>query len=227
MIPKIIHQTWKNAEVPAEFAPYQNKVRALNPGWQYRLWTDDENLKFVEQEFSDFLEIYLGFPRHIMRVDVIRYLIMYKVGGVYLDLDYEVLKPFDFPDHEVVLPLNRQRSFGDSFDGLGNCIFASVPGHRFWKLVMEDLKRDRDYSTKLQRLRKKPYVQRRTTMEEVSTGPQLLSRIYFDNRDVLTGVFTPDRALFHPPTPRRERQYRRIVSEGVAYGIHHCRGTWR
>ena len=42
-----------------------------------------------------------------MRADVIRYLIMYKIGGVYLDLDYEVLKPFEFGDHKLILPLNR------------------------------------------------------------------------------------------------------------------------
>ncbi|RKD91694.1 glycosyltransferase family 32 protein [Mangrovibacterium diazotrophicum] len=108
MIPKIIHQTWKDEQIPGEWIPYVDKVKRLNSGWTYKLWTDEAMQKFVEDEFPDFLERYLGFSRNVMRADAFRYLIMYKIGGVYLDLDYEVLKPFDFKDYRVVLPHNRQ-----------------------------------------------------------------------------------------------------------------------
>ena len=78
-----------------------------------------------------------------MRADVTRYLIMYKIGGLHLDLDYEFLKPFDLLNYELVLTYSRQISFGDDFDGFGNCIFASVPGHEFWKFVINELKIER------------------------------------------------------------------------------------
>src|SRR5438105_9445997 len=44
MIPKLIHQTAKTAEIPEKWRVYQKKVRALHPGWGYRLWTDEDNL---------------------------------------------------------------------------------------------------------------------------------------------------------------------------------------
>ena len=87
MIPHIIHQTWKTRELPEKWKPLQEKLLDMHPGWEYRLWTDEEIDEFVRKEFPDFYSIYQSYPKHIMRVDVIRYLIMLRVGGLYLDLD--------------------------------------------------------------------------------------------------------------------------------------------
>ena len=40
-------------------------------------------------------------------------------------------------------------------------------------------------------------------------------------------IFTPQRALFSPRTPRNPKEYHAILEQGVAYGIHHCHGSWR
>ena len=56
---------------------------------------------------------------------------MDKIGGLYLDLDYEMIKTFDFKNASIVLPLNRSKKFGDNENSLGNCIFASVANHPF------------------------------------------------------------------------------------------------
>lgn len=45
-----------------------------------------------------------------MRADAIRYLLLYQLGGLYLDLDYEMLSPFDLRHHAVVLPLETDLS---------------------------------------------------------------------------------------------------------------------
>ena len=94
MIPKIIHQTWKTDIPPSKWIPFIEKVKKLNPEWEYILWTDADNDEFVKTNFPDFYNVFNNFSRGIMRADVIRYLIMYKIGGVYLDLDYEVFENF-------------------------------------------------------------------------------------------------------------------------------------
>jgi hypothetical protein len=38
-----------------------------------------------------------------MRVDVFRYVLMHDIGGLYCDLDYEFVRPFDYGDAQVVL----------------------------------------------------------------------------------------------------------------------------
>lgn len=212
MIPKIIHQTWKTDLVPKKWQSFVKTVQELNPDWEYRLWSDEDNDKFVEEEFPEFVDTFRGFSRNIMRADVIRYLIMYKVGGVYLDLDYEMLKPFDFGDHEVVLPLNRAVKHGDPKDELGNCIFASIPGHKFWKDVIDDLQNN------------PPIVDDYTQIVE-STGPRLLTRIYYNN--TYEGIFLPDRLVYHPGSPSNSKDVELIKNNGVSLGIHHPWGSWK
>jgi mannosyltransferase OCH1-like enzyme len=210
-IPRIIHQTWKNEEIPAKWLKYQNKVKELHPGWQYCLWTDDNNNEFVKKEFPRFYAVYKAFPKNIMRADIIRYLIMYKIGGLYLDLDYEMLKPFQYTGKELVLPVSRNISFGDNRDLLGNCIFASTPGHIFWKNLIEDLQNN------------PPQVDNYLEVLH-TTGPEFLSRIFYAGS--YDDAFLPERLMFHPPV-KNKNQYKKIIHNGISEGIHHANGTWR
>jgi mannosyltransferase OCH1-like enzyme len=212
MIPKIIHQTWMTDTVPNKWIPFVEQLKTLNPDWEYKLWTDQDNDAFVKKEFPDFYNIFTGFSRNIMRADVIRYLIMIKLGGIYLDLDYEVLKPFDFQDHNIVLPLNRSKKSGDPENELGNCIFASVPEHKFWHDVINDLTDNTpdvtDYSQIVE-----------------STGPKLLTRIYRSNK--YNDIYTPERLVYHPPTPTTNKEIEKIKNNGISLGIHHPWGSWK
>jgi len=212
MIPRIIHQTWKDSAVPKKWHPFIKAVKEMNPTWEYRLWTDNDNDEFVAEEFPDFVDIFRDFSRNIMRADVIRYLIMYKIGGVYLDLDYEVLAPFDFGTYSLVLPLNRSTKYGDPRDELGNCIFASEPGHKFWLDVIDSLKQN------------PPSVTDYTQIVE-STGPRLLTRVF--NQNKYENVYLPDRLLYHPGSPSNKRDVEKIKNNGVSLGIHHPWGSWK
>jgi mannosyltransferase OCH1-like enzyme len=213
-IPKIIHQTWKTERIPRKWAPFVKKVRDLNPGWEYRLWTDSDNEAFVRKEFPEFYPVFRGFSREIMRADVIRYLIMLRIGGLYLDLDYEVLAPFEFGEAVLVLPLNRSMKYGDPMDELGNCIFASVPGHAFWEDVIADL------------ASRPPQVTEYCQIYE-ATGPSFLTRIYHSHKERYTDITLPDRMLYHPPFPGSRKNRAKIRANGVSLGIHHPWGSWK
>jgi mannosyltransferase OCH1-like enzyme len=211
-IPKIIHQTWKNHEIPNKWKAYQQKVKQLHPDWEYRLWTDDDNDLFVKTEYPEFYNTYIGFSKNIMRADVIRYLIMYKIGGLYLDLDYEMLMPFDLLNETLVLPKNRSISEGDDYDGIGNCIFASAPGHEFWKDVINELQNN------------PPVIDNYNEVID-ATGPMLLTRIFFSNK--YHAIYTPERTAFHPEPPKNKNDYNKLYNNGITYGIHHGWGSWK
>jgi mannosyltransferase OCH1-like enzyme len=206
MIPKLLHQTSKDGSVPASCRGYQEKVRTLHPDWQYQLWSDQDNLQFVRDQFPDMLELYQNLPKNIMRADVIRYLWMYRLGGLYLDLDFEMLRPFEFLDKEVVLPWEIEGEL------VANAIIAAEPGHPFFKMVIDDLKANPPLAP--------------DSYPPYTTGPQFLSRILVQARQANLNIFTPAPEIFSPPTPRSPRQYRKIVHDGVAHGIHHCYGSW-
>jgi mannosyltransferase OCH1-like enzyme len=212
MIPKLIHQTWKTDSIPKKWHPFVNKVKILNPGWSYKLWTDQENDEFVKREFPEFYQLFAGFPRKIMRADTIRYLIMYKYGGVYMDLDYEVLKPFNFENKNIVLPLEECVKDENSIKWIGNCFLASVPEHKFWQDVINDLQKDPPVVTDHSQVLK-------------ATGPMLLTRIYNDN--IYDDIYTPERLFYIPNLENKKKDIEILRNSGVTLGIHHGWGTWR
>jgi FkbM family methyltransferase len=89
-IPKILHQIWLGGEVPKQFNPHIKKLRNLHPHWEYRLWTDNNiDFKLINQNLFDMAKN-MG-----QKSDILRYEILNKYGGVYLDLDHVAIRSFD------------------------------------------------------------------------------------------------------------------------------------
>jgi hypothetical protein len=112
-----------------------------------------------------------------------------------------------------VLPWESDGDFGPGNDLVCNAWFASRPGHPFFKMAIDDLKANPPVDPGLDPLS--------------TTGPKFLTRIYRRVPAEQWEMFMPARPLLNPRTPRNPRQYRDILKAGVAYGIHHCHGTWR
>ena len=93
-VPRIIHQTYRSQDLPENYHIWREECKRLNPCWEFKLWTDDDNLEFVTKQFPNFLPIYMGYNEKINRIDSVRYLILYHYGGVYFDLDMMCLRPF-------------------------------------------------------------------------------------------------------------------------------------
>lgn len=92
-IPRVFHQVWINRDRPALPSPYREyseRWRALHPHWQYRLW-NLENLDF-ELRRPDLLP---QCTHYAQMADVLRLEVLYRYGGVYLDTDFEPLRPID------------------------------------------------------------------------------------------------------------------------------------
>jgi mannosyltransferase OCH1-like enzyme len=215
MIPHLIHQTAKTADIPQQWRAYQQRVKELHPDWTYKLWTDEDNLAFVREQMPELLDVFTRLPKNIMRADVIRYVLMHKLGGLYLDLDFEMLKPFDLTRYDCVLALETPGAFNRE-SRVGNAFFASAPGHPFFKAVLDELRANPPIG--------KPDVEVLT-----ATGPHFITRVLherFPDPSSLNMLIAPD-AWFSPRVPRSARQHRAIATNGVTYGIHHCHGTWR
>ncbi len=213
MIPKIIHQTSRSAEIPERWRRFQEKVKTLHPGWDYRLWTDASNIALVKRAAPHLLALYRSLAKNIMRADMIRYILMDVFGGLYVDFDYEFLKPFDMLDKRIVLPRETNDTAGLV---LGNSIMASEPGHPFWKRVLRELERS------VSALHRNPIE------DEVNglTGPGLVTRTYLKDPSLNDGIHIPSRVQFNPIIPTNEAEYAALAAAGEAYGIHFCDGTW-
>ncbi|MCG8345749.1 MAG: hypothetical protein MI685_11415 [Chlorobiales bacterium] len=98
VIPKIIHQTYYRKKLPSELDKIVQELRENNPGWEYRFYDDQDIEGYISQNYGDKI---LGYYHRInnvygaARADLFRYLLMYKEGGVYLDIKSTIAKPLD------------------------------------------------------------------------------------------------------------------------------------
>lgn len=93
-IPKIIHQIWiGNKPMPRA---WMATCKAMNPSWEYRLWTEGNlptdfiNRKQIERMAKD----QPHFPE-AGQSDIMRYEILYRYGGFFVDADTEFINPLD------------------------------------------------------------------------------------------------------------------------------------
>lgn len=213
MIPKIIHQTYKTKNLPELYKPYQKSLLALHPNWEYKLWSDEENDIFLRNIYPDFYSVYMSIPVKIMKIDFIRYVYLYHFGGLYLDLDYEMLKPFDIIQYSIVLP-RESEDFSPIY--LGNSIIASEPKHEFWQILLNNI------ANTIPKLSE--YIDEETVIN--TTGPGMVTKVYNSIINKFN-IYIPPRYFFNPPIPKNKISYNKLKNEKVSYGIHYCYGSWR
>ena len=221
-IPRIIHQTWKTHDIPAKWRRLQLTWRELHPKWEYRFWTDEDIRAFIDQHYSWFLPIYDAYPASISRVDSFRYFVVNHFGGVYVDLDFECIRPIDelLDGKELVLglePPEHTTSPSVRTRGLDqivcNAFLASVPGHPFWEHVFR-------YLVKFQQA---------PVLDAASVFMLTHAYMEYPNREKLSLI--PSELLY--PVTKEEAHNGKLTSEqirargaGKAFAIHYWHGSW-
>lgn len=164
-VPKRIWQTWKTHTVPDHWKASPESIRQQCPNWKYTLMDDRDNLRFVREEFPEYLELYESFDREIYRADMIRYLLLYKYGGVYMDLDIKLTRPLeDLFQNEGELYLVQT----PNWSGYTNSFMASVPNCLFWIHCVEKI---------AERAANTPWYIRGDLKVLWTTGPSMVSSV--------------------------------------------------
>jgi len=82
-------------------------MRKQNPEWNYCFYDDECIVSFFEKEFpAEYLKAYKSLTIGAAKADFFRYAVLYKTGGVYLDLDGYTKVPFKTfikPDDEAII----------------------------------------------------------------------------------------------------------------------------
>ncbi len=118
MIPKRIHYCWfGHGEMPQLSKDCIASWHKFMPDWEYRLWNED-NFDIKSVPYTQ--EAYEA-GKYAFVSDYVRLWALFNEGGVYLDTDVEVFKPFD--------DLMTYSAFG-GFEGskhlpMGTCVMAS------------------------------------------------------------------------------------------------------
>lgn len=173
-IPKIIHQIWDKGEkeAPAFLLELSQTWKEHHPDWQYILWDTPQMETFINQHTA-YRDLYKRYPLNIQRWDMIRYLILYTYGGVYVDFDYECIDSMEklLENQSCCLALDPEehaRIFKKE-QIITNAFMATEAKHPFFKMLLDYLLQDNlsqyDSSNQFN------YV-----LE--TTGPYLLTRMY-------------------------------------------------
>lgn len=213
-IPRIVHQLWKTETVPARWHDAVQSVRRYHKGWEYRLWTDEAMDRHVRIQHPDLYRVFTRFERQIMRVDVFRYVLMHDFGGLYCDLDYEFVRPYDYSGADVVLSLEYDVSYGDDVDQIANFFFASVPGHPLWWDVLATVQIN------------PPSAPGQADVCS-ATGPAFLTSVFKAHADRYENVRLAPKPVFSPRRVHGRRERKFYVNSGITYGFHHGWGSWR
>ncbi|KAG9015505.1 hypothetical protein FRB94_000110 [Tulasnella sp. JGI-2019a] len=132
-IPRILHQTWKTDTLPERWVEPSRHCRDLMPDYEYMLWTDETSRQLIAEHYPWFLPTFDGYTYPIQRADAIRYFVLHRFGGVYLDLDIGCIRSVDpLLDYEVILPKTIPV-------GVSNDLMFSAKGHPFMEQVIHGL----------------------------------------------------------------------------------------
>jgi hypothetical protein len=90
-IPKIIHQMWIGPIKPPLIL--MNSWKEKNPDFEYIYWNEDEIIK-REMNFKCLKQIN-EIQQYCGKCDIMRWEILYKYGGIFVDADTICIEPFD------------------------------------------------------------------------------------------------------------------------------------
>jgi hypothetical protein len=85
-IPKVLHLTYFSSEVVPRYI-WEGFERAADDEYEIKFYDDAACIDFIRREYDDKLaSIFQVMPDGAHKADLFRYCLLYKVGGVYLDI---------------------------------------------------------------------------------------------------------------------------------------------
>lgn len=133
MINRTIHQIWKGGPMPDHLRIFCKEWECSHPEFQYIIWDNDKisREKWVLRELID------NSPNLSMASDMLRYEILLKYGGVYLDTDMYQIRTLD-----NVVKLHQKLIVARESDLHVHVGFlAAAPGHDIFRECLEEIKK--------------------------------------------------------------------------------------
>jgi mannosyltransferase OCH1-like enzyme len=176
MIPRILHRIWVGPDpLPKEFARYGESWRRHHPKWKMELWTEDRIPTDLVRP-----EVYERLRNPAERADILRLEVLSRFGGVYVDTDFECLRPID--------PLMEGIDFCGAYyarDRVMNGVIGGRPGHPILERALRELRPATEYG-----------------LDKDGTGPSFLNELLRDYPDAT--IFPPE---YFNPTTDAEREH--------------------
>ena len=176
--PKIIHQIWYQGVPPPDpiYRKSTTEWKRLHPNYEYMFWEQtlmSDIVKLVVPQHHRFW----GSMRMIEQIDFARYAILYKIGGIYSDLDIIPIKNFD-----DLVDLSRPIMGWEPRKHIGNALMMSPPNMSIWLNIMDAIVAKYN----------------RSSNPVDNTGPAILTRWYEEHKP--SEIALAKSHIFYPMT---------------------------
>jgi mannosyltransferase OCH1-like enzyme len=141
-VPKIIHQLWKDENIPDHLLYMQSSVIQHNSEYEYIFWTDTKIESFVQTYYPSLFLFYNSFKYIIQKIDFIRLLILYHFGGIYIDIDSLCFGSLDDILKYPVSLINtkKHKAFSNYYPFiLNNAFISTEKNNHFIKTIINNI----------------------------------------------------------------------------------------
>ena len=129
IIPTNLFTCWHTKDLPPKMSENYNTLKQENPEFNHYLYDENDCKEFIKEHFSeDILEAYNNLIPCAYKSDLWRYCILYKLGGIYIDIKYRTVNGFK------LIALTEKEYFVRDLDsscyGVYNAFIVSLPGNQ-------------------------------------------------------------------------------------------------
>jgi mannosyltransferase OCH1-like enzyme len=167
-VPLKIFLTWETKNLPINMYNNLMLLYKMNPEFDIYLYDDQDRINFIKDNFDpDILDAYNSLIPGAFKADLWRYCIIYKYGGVYIDIKYHIYTPLIelIKESEYTFVNTNSGLCTDSYDGkeIQNTFFISSPNNNIFLDSINEI---------VTKTKNKDYGQNRIDI----TGPCVLTR---------------------------------------------------
>ncbi len=236
-IPKIIHVMWLGGKLPEEYVRYVESWKKYHPKWTILFWTDsatnyNQAVEIVHtfDQLASRLESIHGGERIVIDVadlqfdnrgfydkainygeksDILKWEIVYRFGGVYVDVDFECLRPLDVYHHTYDLYTGIQ-PLDTNMVQLGAALYGAVPHHPILRACVENIKNNQHINQIV-----------------VKTGPIHFTKTFLGmaGKTGLRDIALPA-SYFYPCGYEQKGTQRDLWCKAESAAVHHWAGSW-
>src|SRR5688572_26508707 len=121
--------------MPEEFQRYGEQWQQIHPNWRMCLWTQDNVPRLINQRLFDEADELAPMSPGQFKADVLRYELIWRYGGVWIDCDFEPRKPID----ELLVGVECFAAWEKQDVWIANGLMGAVPEHPFIRLLIDNL----------------------------------------------------------------------------------------
>ncbi|HEY8898309.1 MAG TPA: glycosyltransferase [Niastella sp.] len=136
----------KEALLPEQFKAYYQYAKELHANWKIFIHNEYDAQQLLHNHLPELLPLYNNYQHPVQKSDILRVILIYLLGGFYLDLDILCLKKLDgLLEHDLVLAkekiITRDKAFflgATQTMRVANYMFGGKPQHPFWLCFLKE-----------------------------------------------------------------------------------------